>query len=81
MFKPVGTFSNLSISKLSTSDFNLAKSILLASFDVSTPVAFLNLLLLHYYINLIELSLFLLKISVLENIHSLILCLFYKSNY
>ena len=39
-FKPLGTFLNLSISNLSTLDFKLAKLKFLATFDVSTPVAF-----------------------------------------
>ena len=34
-------FFDLSMSTFSTSDFKLAKSIWLAKFDVSTPVAFL----------------------------------------
>ena len=69
LFKLVGTFFNISISYLSTSDFKLAKSTSSAKDDVSTPVRFSNLFLLHNYTNLIQLSLFLLKISVLENIH------------
>ena len=40
MLKFPGTFFNLSISKLSTSDFKLAKSVFLAKFNVFTPVAF-----------------------------------------
>ena len=40
MFKLVGTFFNLSILNLSTSDFKLGKSVFLAKFDVSTPFAF-----------------------------------------
>ena len=40
MFKLVGTFFNLSLSNLSTSDFKLAKSTFLEKADVSTPVAF-----------------------------------------
>ena len=38
--KPIGTFLNLSMSNFSTSDFKLAKSVFLATPDVSTPVAF-----------------------------------------
>ena len=34
-----GTFVNLSISNLSTSDFKVDKSTFLANFDVLTPVA------------------------------------------
>ena len=37
--KPLGTFFNLSMSNLCTSDFKLAKSVFLANSDVSTPVA------------------------------------------
>ena len=40
MFELVVTFFNLSISDLPISDFKLAKSIFLANFNVSTPVAF-----------------------------------------
>ena len=48
LFNQFGTYSNLSICKLSTSDFKLAKSTFLANFDVLTPVVrFLNLLLFH----------------------------------
>ena len=47
LIKPLGTFFNLSISNLSTLDFKLAKLTFLAKSDVSTPVAFLDLLLLH----------------------------------
>ena len=39
LLKVVGPFFNLSISNLSTSDFKLVKSVFLANFDVSTPVA------------------------------------------
>ena len=46
LLKSTGTTFNLSTSKSSTSDFNLAKSALLAKSDVSTHVG-LNLLLLH----------------------------------
>ena len=38
--KLVGTFFNLSISNLSTSDVKLARSTSVANFDVSAPVAF-----------------------------------------
>ena len=38
--KLVGTFFNLSMSNLSTSDFKLAKSLFLAKDDVSTLVGF-----------------------------------------
>ena len=45
LFKPLGTFFNLSISNLSISDFKLSKSVFfLAKSDISTPVAFLNLI-------------------------------------
>ena len=47
LLKLVGKIFNLSKSTLSTWDFKLAKSTFSANFDVSTPVAFLNLLLLH----------------------------------
>ena len=47
MLKSLGIFFNLSISKLSTLDFKLAKSTFLANFDVSTPAAFFNRILLH----------------------------------
>ena len=40
MFELVVTFFNLSISDVHISDFKLAKSIFLANFNVSTPVAF-----------------------------------------
>ena len=40
LFKSVNTFSNLSMSNLSPSDFRLAKSNFLANFDASTPAAF-----------------------------------------
>ena len=40
LFQPVGTFSNLSVSSLATSDFKLAVSTFQTKFDVSTPVAF-----------------------------------------
>ena len=42
---------------------------------------FINLLLLHIQTNLTQLSHLFLNISVLENIHSFMLCLFYQSNY
>ena len=45
LLKPLGTFFNLSLSNLSISDFELAKSAFLAKDDVSTPGTFLNLLL------------------------------------
>ena len=47
LLKLFGTFLNLPLSNLSTSDFKLANSLFLAKSDVSTPVAFLNLLLLR----------------------------------
>ena len=47
MYETLGTFFNLSISYLSSSNFKLSKSVLLAKSDVSTPIVFLNLLLLH----------------------------------
>ena len=47
LLKLVGIFFSLSISNLSTSGFKLARSIVLAKDVVSTPVAYLNLLLLH----------------------------------
>ena len=40
VLKPVGIFSNLSISNLLTSDFKYAKGTFLENFDVSTSVAF-----------------------------------------
>ena len=42
---------------------------------------FLNLFLRRYYTNLIQISLFLLKILVLKNINSFILCHFYIFNF
>ena len=62
-----------SISNLSRSDFKLAKSTFFAKDDVSAPIAFFKSVLLHHYTNLIQLSLFLLNISVLENIHLFII--------
>ena len=55
LLKTHGSLFNLSISKsnLSTSYFKSAKSVFLAKSDVSTPAAFLNLLLLFNYANLI----------------------------
>ena len=83
--KLVRKLSSLSISNLSTIDSKLAKSAFLnsnfsAKSDVSTPVAFLNLSLLHNQTNLIQLSYFPVKNLVLENLHSFILCFFYQSN-
>ena len=46
-YKSIGTVFNLSISNSSTPNFELAKSVFLADSDVSTPVAFLILLLLY----------------------------------
>ena len=40
LFKPLSTFSNLSISNLSTSNFKLAKSSFLANCDASTPASY-----------------------------------------
>ena len=40
LLKLFGTFLNLSMSNLSTSDFKLPKSVFSAKSDVSTPVAF-----------------------------------------
>ena len=40
LFKPVGNFSNLSISNLSISDFKLVKKNFSGKFDVLLPVAF-----------------------------------------
>ena len=40
LLKPLGTFFNLSISNLSTLDFKIAKSTLLANFGVSAPATF-----------------------------------------
>ena len=68
LLKPLGTFLNLF-----KSDFKLAKSTFLAKNDVSTPVAFFK----SGFVQLLHL---LLKILVLENIHSLY-CLFYPSSY
>ena len=42
MSKPIGTSYNLSISNLSTSDFELAKSTFLSKSDVSTTLAFVK---------------------------------------
>ena len=81
LLKLASTFFNLLKSKISTPGFKLVKSVFLTKSDVSSPVTFLNLLLLHNLINLIQLSLFLQKISVFENIHSLTLHVFYQSNY
>ena len=36
------------------SNSNLAKSVFLSNFDISTDAAFLNQILLHNYINLIQ---------------------------
>ena len=40
LLKPLGIFFNLSISNSSLGNFKLGKSVFLAKFDVSTPVAF-----------------------------------------
>ena len=64
LLKSTGSVFDLSISNSSTSGFKLAKPVFLVKSDVSTPVAFLNLPMLHNYINLIQLSHFLLKVSV-----------------
>ena len=42
LFKLIGTFFNLSICNLSTSDFKLVKLTFLRNFDTSTPVAFIK---------------------------------------
>ena len=42
LFKPVGTFFNLSKSYFTTSDFKLAQSVFLAKSDVSTPATILR---------------------------------------
>ena len=81
MVKLFGTFFNLSMSNLSPSDFKLTKSFVLAKFDVSIPLAFLNLRLLHKQANLIELSDFILKILALENFYSFVLFIFYLTSY
>ena len=47
LLKSAGTAFNLSTSILSTSPFKLAKSDFSAKLEVSIPVAFLNLFLLH----------------------------------
>ena len=47
LLKPTGVVSSLPMPNLLISDFKLAKSIFLSKFDVSTPVAFLNILLSH----------------------------------
>ena len=75
--KPLGTFFNLSMSNLSTSDFKLAKSVFLANSDVSTPVTSYGSVLWYNLTNLIQILHSLLKILVLGNIHSFILCLFF----
>ena len=69
------------MSNLSPSDFKLTKSFVLAKFDVSIPLAFLNLRLLHKQANLIELSDFILKILALENFYSFVLFIFYLTSY
>ena len=46
-FEPLGTYSYLSISNLSTPDFKLTKSVFLVNFDISTPVVFSSHVLLH----------------------------------
>ena len=72
LLKLVGTFFNLSISNWSASDFKLIKSTYFYQILIYQHLFhFINLLLLH--------CLFLRKNSVLENIHSSILCLFYLS--
>ena len=76
----LGIFFNFSISYLSTSDFKWSKSDFLAESDVSIPVAFLDLLLLDEQTYLIRFLRLLLKILVLGDIQSFILCLFYLSN-
>ena len=80
LLKLVGKFFSLSISNMATLDFKLAKSIFLANFDAWAPVAFFNAVFVAELINLTQLSVFLLKILVLENINSIILCL-YQSSY
>ena len=63
LLKSPGTVFNLSIS-----DFKLTKSTSLANFDVSTPAAFLNQILLHDQANLIQLLLcFYYEYMVLKN--------------
>ena len=76
----LSTFFSLSISNLSTLDIKLAKSTFLAKDDVSIPLAFFKSVFVAQLDKFVQLSLFLLKILVLENIHSFILCLFYQSN-
>ena len=49
LFKPLGTFSNLSMFSLSISEFKLVKWATLANFDVSTPVAVLSQIFLHNF--------------------------------
>ena len=42
LLKPLGTYFNLSVSNLSTSDSKLVKSVFLAKSDVSTVAVFLK---------------------------------------
>ena len=55
LLKQLGTFFNLSISNLSTSDFKSAKSVFLAKSNVSTTAAFLksaSVQLLHLFLKI-----------------------------
>ena len=66
----------MSISNFSSLDFNQLNQHFQQILMYQHLLDFLNLLLLQNKINLIQIWLFILKISVLENIHSFILCLF-----
>ena len=81
LLKLAGILFSLSVSNLSALDLKLAKSTFLVNFMYQHLLYFLNLLLLHNQINLIQLLHLHQKILVLENIHSFILCLFYLSSY
>ena len=91
LLKSIGVVSNLTVSNLSTlplsnlsisfnlvaSDFKLGKLVFLAKSDISTPVGFLKSDFLHNYTKIIQLSHFIVKLSVFGNVHSFMLCLFY----
>ena len=76
----VDKFVYLSTSDFSTLDFNLAKSTFLANFYVSIPVAFFKSDFVAKLDKSNSTFTLLLTISVLENIYSFSLCLFYQSN-
>ena len=54
LLKPLAALSNLSISKLSISDFKVAKSAFLANLEETIPVAFLSHILQRSKIKLIQ---------------------------